>query len=103
MNKPSSGKAKEALSDLGDLQFVGDAQQAGALISFNLKDVHAHDLASLLDREGIALRAGHHCSQPTMDRFHVNSTARISFGLYNNDHDIQRLIESIEKAKKILS
>ena len=97
------GKAKEALSDLGDLQFVGDAQQAGALISFNLKDVHAHDLASLLDREGIALRAGHHCSQPTMDRFHVNSTARISFGLYNNDHDIQRLIESIEKAKKILS
>ena len=97
------GKAKEALSDLGDLQFVGDAQQAGALISFNLKDVHAHDLASLLDREGIALRAGHHCSQPTMDRFNVNSTARISFGLYNNDHDIQRLIESIEKAKKILS
>ena len=97
------GKAKEALSDLGDLQFVGDAQQAGALISFNLKDVHAHDLASLLDREGIALRAGHHCSQPTMDRFHVNSTARISFGLYNNDHDIQRLIESIAKAKKILS
>ena len=97
------GKAKEALSDLGDLQFVGDAQQAGALISFNLKDVHAHDLASLLDREGIALRAGHHCSQPTMDRFNVNSTARISFGLYNNDHDIQRLIESIAKAKKILS
>ena len=96
-------KAKEALTDLGDIKFVGDAHQAGALISFNLGGIHAHDLASLLDREGIALRAGHHCSQPTMDRFSVSSTARISFGLYNSEKDIQRLIESITKAKKILS
>ena len=96
-------KTKEALTDLGGVKLVGGAQHASALLSFNLENIHAHDLASLLDREGIAIRAGHHCSQPTMDRFNVNSTARISFGLYNREQDITRLIESIIKAKKILS
>jgi cysteine desulfurase/selenocysteine lyase len=64
--------------------------------------MHAHDLATILDREGVAVRAGHHCAQPLMERFGVASTSRASFALYNDRADVDQLIAALHKARKIL-
>ncbi len=64
--------------------------------------MHAHDLSTILDREGVAVRAGHHCAQPLMERFGVASTSRASFALYNNRADVDQLIAALHKARKIL-
>jgi cysteine desulfurase / selenocysteine lyase len=71
------------------------------VISFNLGDVHAHDMASLLDEDGIAVRSGHHCAQPLMERLGVSSTTRASFYIYNNEDEIDRLASSVERAGKV--
>jgi len=71
------------------------------VISFNLGDVHAHDMASLLDEDGIAVRSGHHCAQPLMERLGVSSTTRASVYLYNNEDEIDRLVSSVERAGKV--
>jgi cysteine desulfurase/selenocysteine lyase len=65
--------------------------------------MHAHDLATILDREGVAVRAGHHCAQPLMERFGVASTSRASFALYNNRVDVDQLIAALHKARQILA
>ena len=70
------------------------------LLSFNLDKIHAHEVASFLDVEGIALRAGHHCCQPLMKHLNVNATSRLSFGLYNTFGEIDIFIEALEKCKK---
>jgi cysteine desulfurase/selenocysteine lyase len=64
--------------------------------------MHAHDLATILDREGVAVRAGHHCAQPLMERFGVASTSRASFGLYNTRADVDALVAALGKAREIL-
>jgi len=76
--------------------------ERGALVTFNVEGIHPHDLAGLLDREGIAIRAGHHCAQPLMRWLGVQSTARASFYLYNTPEEIDALIEGIRTAKKVL-
>jgi cysteine desulfurase / selenocysteine lyase len=68
------------------------------VISFNLGDVHAHDMASLLDEDGIAVRSGHHCAQPLMERLGVSSTTRASVYIYNSEDEIDRLVESVKRA-----
>ncbi|RPH92817.1 aminotransferase class V-fold PLP-dependent enzyme [candidate division KSB1 bacterium] len=78
------------------------AVERGALVTFNVEGIHPHDLAGLLDREGIAIRAGHHCAQPLMRWLGVQSTARASFYLYNTPEEIDALIEGIRTAKKVL-
>ncbi|HYY92254.1 MAG TPA: cysteine desulfurase, partial [Candidatus Dormibacteraeota bacterium] len=79
----------------------GDASSRGGVISFNLADVHAHDMASLLDEDGIAVRSGHHCAQPLMERFGLPATTRASFYLYNTEGEIDRLAESVERAGRV--
>jgi len=71
------------------------------VISFNLGDVHAHDMATLLDEDGIAVRSGHHCAQPLMERLGVSSTTRASVYVYNNEEEIDRLAESVKRAGRI--
>ena len=95
--------ARERLRSLNWLRVIGDAPGKGAILSFEAGGMHAHDIATILDREGIAVRAGHHCAQPLMERFGVASTTRASFALYNTRAEVDALIEALAKARKILS
>jgi cysteine desulfurase/selenocysteine lyase len=94
--------ARERLRDFNWLRVIGDAPGKGAIISFEAEGMHAHDLATILDREGVAVRAGHHCAQPLMERFGVASTSRASFGLYNTRADVDALVAGLSKAREIL-
>lgn len=95
--------ALERLSNEQDVTVYGPPSQRGAVVSFNVKGIHPHDMAALLDREGIAIRAGHHCCQPLMRWLDVQATARASFYLYNTDDDIDALVEGIRIARKVLA
>lgn len=95
--------AMERLREIPELIMYGPddpAERAGA-ISFTLADVHPHDLATILDGEGIAIRAGHHCTQPLMRRLGVAATARASFGLYNDEGEIDRLVSALHTAREL--
>ena len=95
-------QAREAVREFNWLRVVGDAPGKGAILSFETEGMHAHDLATILDREGVAVRAGHHCAQPLMERFGTASTTRASFALYNTAEDVDALVEGLRKARKIL-
>jgi cysteine desulfurase / selenocysteine lyase len=93
--------AVERLGEIPDLTVLGprDLSERSGVVSFTLADVHPHDLATILDSEGVAIRAGHHCAQPLMKRLGVGSTARASFYLYNTPADVDRLVEGLERAR----
>ena len=89
------------LSEIPGLTIYGAAPRRGAVISFNLGAIHAHDIAQYLDKEGIAVRAGHHCAQPLMDRLGIPATARASFALYNTKEEVEVLVRALYKAKEL--
>jgi len=89
--------ATEALSAIEGLRIVGTAREKAGVLSFVLDGIHPHDIGTVLDREGIAIRTGHHCAQPVMDRFGLPATARASFGLYNTREEIDALVAGIHK------
>ena len=89
------------LKGIDSLEIVGQAPEKAAILSFNLTGVHPHDVGTILDREGIAVRTGHHCAQPVMDYFDIASTVRASLGLYNNRSDIDALVAALEGVKEI--
>ncbi len=91
-------RAEELLSEIEGLRIVGTAAKKGAVVSFVVEDVHPHDLGTLLDQQGIAVRTGHHCAQPLMERFGVPATARASFGLYNTHDEVERLADGLRSA-----
>jgi cysteine desulfurase/selenocysteine lyase len=98
--------AKYALDALGGVKSLkvygpADPETRGGVVSFNLADVHAHDMASMLDEDGIAVRSGHHCAQPLMERLGVTSTTRASVYLYNTEEEIDRLVDSVERAGRV--
>ena len=95
--------AAEKLKRINSLRLIGDAPGKGGIFSFELKGAHAHDVATILDRYGIAVRAGTHCAMPLLTRFGVTSTCRASLGLYSGKDDIDALVEGIEKAQKFFS
>ncbi|HEX2240652.1 MAG TPA: cysteine desulfurase [Actinomycetota bacterium] len=92
--------AMEKLRDAGATVYGPAAADRGGVVSFNLDEVHSHDLATILDQEGIALRAGHHCAQPLMRRLGVPATARASFYIYNSTDDVDALVGALDKAKE---
>lgn len=94
--------ATEKLSDIDGLRIIGEAANKGAVVSFVIDDVHPHDIATLMDQDGIAVRASHHCAMPVMQHFNVPATVRASLGIYNNFKDIDRLVVAIEEAKEML-
>jgi len=93
--------ATEAVSRLPGVRIVGTARQKASVISFVLDGIHAHDVGTVLDQEGIAVRTGHHCAQPLMERFQVPATARASLAFYNTKEEVNRLAAGIEKVKHI--
>lgn len=99
--------ALERLATVPGLQIYGPpAQERGGVVTFNLiRDgellIHPHDLASILDRDGIAIRAGHHCAQPLMEHYHVPATARASFYVYNTEEEVEKLVEALHRAQEI--
>ena len=86
-----------------EVTIYGSAPERGGVVAFNVDGVHPHDLSQLLDRDGIAVRAGHHCAQPIMDKLNVSATARASFYLYNDFDDVDRLTESIASSLEFMS
>ncbi len=97
---------EHALARLGGLPFLrilGSAQDRGGVFSFAMKGAHAHDVATLLDRQGIAVRAGNHCAEPLMRRFGVDSTARASFGLYTTHEEIDALAVGLERVREFFA
>jgi cysteine desulfurase/selenocysteine lyase len=80
---------------------IGTANQKVGVLSFVLDGVHPHDIGTILDQEGIAIRTGHHCAQPIMERFGVPATARASFGLYNTQAEVDALVEGIQKVREV--
>ncbi|HSZ74258.1 MAG TPA: cysteine desulfurase [Rhizomicrobium sp.] len=90
------------LREFNWVRVIGDAQGKGAILSFETDGMHAHDVATILDREGVAVRAGHHCAQPLMERFGVASTTRASFALYNTRGEVDAFVAALVKARKIL-
>jgi cysteine desulfurase/selenocysteine lyase len=94
--------AYERLSQIKGLTILGpSAEKRGGVISFTLENIHPHDVAQILDSDGIAVRAGHHCAMPLHDRFHVAATTRASFYLYNTTSEVDHLVLAIEKVKKV--
>ncbi|HEY5048656.1 MAG TPA: cysteine desulfurase [Rhizomicrobium sp.] len=94
--------ASAEIETLNWARIIGTAPGKGAILSFEAEGMHAHDIATILDREGVAVRAGHHCAQPLMERFGVTSTTRASFALYNTHAEVETLIAALRIARKIL-
>jgi cysteine desulfurase / selenocysteine lyase len=95
--------AMESLRTLNWVKLYGQAPDKGAIVAFNVEGAHPHDVAQILDRQGVAVRAGHHCAQPLMQRLGVSATARASFAVYNTHDEIDVFIEALHKARKLLS
>ncbi len=93
----------EAMSDIPGIVPIGQAPEKASVYSFNIKDLHPYDIGSILDQQGIAVRTGHHCTQPLMDRFQIPGTVRASFAMYNTADEIDKLVKATYKAIKILS
>lgn len=94
--------ATEVVSNIPGVQLVGTAKEKTGVLSFVMEGIHPHDIGTILDQEGIAVRTGHHCAQPVMERFGIPATARASFGLYNTKEEIDLLARGIERVKEVL-
>ena len=85
------------------MRLVGTAANKTAVVSFLLDGLHPYDVATVMDRFGVAVRSGHHCTQPLMDQYRIPGTLRASFALYNSLDEVDRLIDAVRKARKFLS
>ena len=95
--------ATERVSAIEGVRIVGTAREKASVLSFVIDEVHPHDIGTILDQEGIAIRAGHHCAQPVMQRFNVPATARASFAFYNTKEEVDVLVRTIEKVIEVFS
>jgi cysteine desulfurase / selenocysteine lyase len=95
--------ATEIIEAIPGVKLIGTAREKASVLSFTLDEIHPHDLGTILDQEGIAIRAGHHCAQPVMKRFGVPATARASFAFYNTKEEIDALAEGIQKAIEVFA
>ena len=96
-----SDYAHQRLGAINSLRILGRARGKGAIIAFEMKGAHAHDVATVIDRQGVAVRAGTHCAMPLLDRFGTTSTCRASFGLYNTMAEVDKLTEALQKAEAL--
>jgi cysteine desulfurase/selenocysteine lyase len=93
----------ERLSEIKDLRLIGTAKEKASILAFVLDGIHPHDVGTILDTEGIAIRTGHHCTQPLMDRFGVPATARASLAFYNTKEEIDALVDGVHEVLGIFS
>jgi cysteine desulfurase/selenocysteine lyase len=95
--------ATQRLAEVPGLTIVGTAPEKAAVVSFTVEGVHPHDLGTILDHEGVAIRTGHHCAMPVMDFFGVPATARASFAFYNTRAEVDRLVDALDVARGMLT
>jgi cysteine desulfurase/selenocysteine lyase len=95
--------ATEIMSAIDGLTLVGTADNKAGILSFVMKDIHPHDIGTILDQHGVAIRTGHHCAMPVMERYEIPATARASLALYNTRDDIDHLVEAINNVRKVFA
>ena len=95
--------AQERLREINSLRVIGTARNKGPVISFEMKGAHPHDVATVIDRQGIAVRAGTHCVMPLLERFNVTATCRASFGMYNTKEEVDHLAQALIKARELFA
>jgi cysteine desulfurase/selenocysteine lyase len=95
--------AQDRLREINSLRIIGTAKNKGPVISFELKGAHAHDVATVIDRQGVAVRAGTHCVMPLLERFNVTATCRASFGMYNTREEVDHLAQALIKARELFA
>jgi cysteine desulfurase/selenocysteine lyase len=95
--------ATDALKRVPGLRLIGTAKEKASVLSFLLGDIHPHDIGTVLDREGIAIRTGHHCAQPLMRRLGVAATARASLAFYNRREDVDALVAGLHKVREVFA
>ena len=93
--------ATKALAEIPGVRLIGTAPEKAAVLSFTLEGVHPHDVGSILDHEGVAVRSGHHCAQPVMERFGVPATVRASLALYNTREDVDALVRALHTVREL--
>jgi len=98
-----SDYAHERLGAMNSIRIIGRAKGKGAILAFEMAGAHAHDVATVIDRQGVAVRAGTHCAMPLLERFGVTSTCRASFGLYNTRAEVDKLADALQKAEALFS
>jgi cysteine desulfurase/selenocysteine lyase len=94
--------ATDAIEALPGVTIVGTAPEKASVISFVMDGIHPHDIGTIVDREGVAIRTGHHCAQPVMDRFGIPATARASLAMYNTTQDVDALTRALERVQKVM-
>jgi len=94
--------ATSKVESIPGVQIIGTAREKAGVLSFVMEDIHPHDIGTILDREGIAVRTGHHCAQPVMQRFNIPATVRASFGLYNTREEVDALAAGIRKVREVM-
>jgi cysteine desulfurase/selenocysteine lyase len=94
--------ATQRLATVDGLEIVGTAPDKAAVISFTLRGIHPHDIGTILDTEGVAVRTGHHCAMPVMDYFGIPATARASFAFYNTFEEVDRLVAALQHTRSVL-
>jgi cysteine desulfurase/selenocysteine lyase len=95
--------ATERLSALSGVRLIGTARERAGVVSFVIENIHPHDVGTILDQEGIAIRTGHHCAQPIMQRFGIPATARASFAFYNTKEEVDALVNGIIKVQEVFA
>jgi len=96
-------EATAAISAIPGIRIHGTAAHKAGVLSFTLEGVHPHDLGTILDHEGVAIRAGHHCAMPLMDLLGVPATARASFGCYSTSAEVRQLVNAVQKAREVFA
>jgi len=105
--KQKAGDAKDKAGEIASTakdkaaEMASTAKEKASVLSFVVEGVHPHDIGTILDQDGIAVRTGHHCAQPVMERFGVPATVRASFGLYNTREEVDALVEAIQKVREV--
>ena len=94
--------ATERLTEIPRVHIVGRAREKAAVLSFIIEGIHPHDIGTILDDQGIAIRTGHHCAQPVMQRFNIPATARASFAFYNTKEEVDALVRGVQKVIEVL-
>ena len=95
--------AQDRLREINSLRIIGTAKDKGAIVSFDMKGAHPHDIATVIDRSGIAVRAGTHCVMPLLERFNVTATCRASFAMYNTRGEVDALAQALIKARDLFA
>ena len=95
--------ATEKISEIKGVKIIGTSNKKASVISFIMEGIHPHDIGTIMDNLGIAIRAGHHCTQPVMDFYEIPATARASLAIYNTEEDVDKLIEGIEKTIEVFA